>query len=116
MLFPYRAIELVGRNAPVCLQKEVMTACVYSFAGDGDSVLSKYSLFVRGVHAVLTTSLHVLRHERYRAVHSAVSACHGRLLSAAGRPIDRTRFISGDELNGCLWCLFSSLMPAKSLY
>jgi len=47
-------------------------------------VLSKHSVFVRRVHAILTTSLHVLRHERHRAVHSTLRSRHGRLLSAAG--------------------------------
>jgi len=77
------------------------------YAGDGDSMLSKHSLFVRRVHAVLATSLHVLRHERHRAVHSALRARHGRLLSAAGCWTERW---GRGEINTSLWCPHVSLM------
>jgi len=38
-------------------------------------------------YAIIVVVVHVLRDERDRSVHSALGARHGRVLSAAGRPI-----------------------------
>ena len=68
-------------------------------------MLSEHSLFVRRVHIVPASSLHVLRDERDCSVHSALGARHGRLLSTAGR--------RGEDLAGHLGAARLHRLPAN---